>query len=263
MVSCSNKKTDTSTREKVEQNTDVQTSENSASSSIYSTKKTVYAWVDRLNVRNKPGTKGKSIASVREADSLEYSGEHSDFEETIVLRGVAYTEPWLKVRIPNDKEGWVFGGAVKTENEEKGNKALSDVKLAFPYFGRFDLREWKKMPSRDESEGDAEIITTPYKKGGMLLEISNVEVGEYGYQRKYKLYDLDMKLVRLREFKYTTDIEFGELTEVVKNFRSSPPKQYKRIQNLKKHYSQLNARPFMVNGEWEESVLSVLTSENE
>ncbi len=51
---------------------------------------------------------------------------------------------WYKVRTSDGKEGWVFGGAVKQENEIKGNDIITKEKFDFPYFGKFDLSSWSK-----------------------------------------------------------------------------------------------------------------------
>ncbi len=59
-------------------------------------KEQVYAWVDRLNTREKPALTGKVVASATEQEALEFTGEKSIGTEVIVLRGVAYGEPWLK-----------------------------------------------------------------------------------------------------------------------------------------------------------------------
>ena len=104
----------------------------------------VFTWVDKLNVRNKPTTKGKVISSVRSKDAMLFTGEISDDFETIVLRGVAYYEPWLRVKIPDGQTGWVFGGAVKQIDEEKGNNPISDTNFTFPYFGKYNMENWKK-----------------------------------------------------------------------------------------------------------------------
>ncbi|MCP3930281.1 MAG: SH3 domain-containing protein [Bacteroidetes bacterium] len=215
----------------------------------------LYAWVDKLNIREKPGTSGKVVTTVQSDDALEFTGEKTDETETIVLRAVAYDEPWLKVITPDKKEGWVFGGAVKRKEETKGNGIIDDKKFDFPYFGSFNLKDWKKQSTKDESGGDAEILTTTYKKGDQILEISHIDVGDYGYGRTYKFMDIFGKTFRERELNFIADAEYRELREVVKDYASDPQKQYVRTQKFKKHSSQLNALPLMVNGHWTTSAI--------
>jgi len=85
----------------------------------------LYTWVDGLNVRDQPSTKGNTVARVKPNEPLTFTGEQSPKAETIVLRGVAYHEPWLKITTADRKDGWVYGGAVKLKDQLKGNASLS------------------------------------------------------------------------------------------------------------------------------------------
>ncbi len=247
------KNTSISTAQENQQSNESLTSSSSDSGDNTGAKNIGFAWVENLNIRDKPNTKSKIISRVQKNDPLEFTGEQSEKNETIVLRGVAYDEPWYKIITRDKKEGWIFGGAVRFQDEDKGNRIIDENNLDFPYFGRFKLKEWTKTGVKDESRGDAAIITTIYKKGNRILEISKVDIGDYGYERLYKLRDTNNKLLREREFKFLTDVDFRELVEIVRNYATSPKKQYTRSQTLKKHYSQLNAIPMMVNGIWTES----------
>ena len=211
----------------------------------------VYAWVDRLNIRDAANTSGKRVAAATEQEALEFTGEKSNNTEIIVLRGVAYNEPWLKVKTNDGKEGWVFGGAVKREGETKGNDPISDDRFFYPHFGRFDLSTWEKVASKDESGGDAEIDISNYKKGRRMLEITRTDVGEYGYSRYYKLMENNGKVLKIRDFEFVAD-GLNELNETVNVYTSNPPTKYSRSQKLDKHVILLNGRPLMVNGTWVE-----------
>lgn len=220
------------------------------------TNEKVYAWVDRLNIRDAANTSGKRVAAATEQDVLEFTGKKTEKTETIVLRGVAYNEPWLKVRTNDGKEGWVFGGAVKREGEEKGNDPISDGQFFFPHFGRFDLSTWEKTSSVDKSGGDAETDVSTYTKGGRILEIEKTDVGEYGYTRRYKLMESSGKVLKARAFAFEGN-GLNELKETVNIYTSNPPKKYVRTQKLDKHYMQLGSRPVMVNGTWVEEKADV------
>ena len=215
----------------------------------------LFAWVDKLNVRNEPSTKGKVVAVVYSETPLKFTGKKSKRSENIVLRGVSYKEPWFKIITPDKIEGWVFGGAVRRKGESKGNKMIDDENFEFPHFGSFKLEEWEKLSTKDESGGDAEIITTTYKKGNQVLEISIVDVGDYGYGRIYRLLGADNKLLKERELNFSADAEMRELRETVKDFTTQPTRLFIRTQQIKKHHSQLNALPKMVNGVWTESTM--------
>lgn len=209
----------------------------------------LYTWVDRLNIRDAPATNSKVVATIQSQEALTFTGERSNQQETIVLRGVAYEEPWLKVKTKGDTEGWVFGGAVKQAGENKGNDILNDTQFEFPIFGNFDLSEWEKRSSSDESGGDAEIEVSTYQNGNQLLEITQSDVGEYGYNREYKLIDTKKNLLKIRTFHFEVDPEL-KVVEIVKDYTSEPAKQYTRTQPISTHFMQLNARPMMARGEW-------------
>ena len=225
----------------------------SLSSQISKESEFLYTWVDKLNIRKTPDTKSQTVTIVESKTPLKYTGEKSEESESIVLRGVCYDEPWLRIITPDKMEGWVFGGAVRRKGESKGNKIITEEHFEFPHFGSFNLKEWERLSQKDESGGDAEIITTIYKKGNQVLEISYIDVGDYGYGRTYRLMDSDNKILKERELNFSADAEIRELKEVVKDFTTQPRKQYTRIQKFKKHHSQLNALPLMVNGIWSES----------
>ena len=126
---------------------------------LLQTKDLLYAWVDKLNIRDTPKLEGKTIASVDNQEALEFTGEKSRQSETIVLRGVAYDEPSLKVITSDQKEGWVFGGAVKRKGEDKGNGLMTETDFDLPYFGRFDLKDWTRQPSKaGADEGDPVLV---------------------------------------------------------------------------------------------------------
>lgn len=216
---------------------------------------TYYAWVDGLNLRGTPATSGRVLITLPSNTPLTYTGEETVESETIVLRGVAYTEPWLKVMTADSITGWVFGGAVKRENEEKGNAPLTDESFNFPNFGRFDLREWTKGPDRKESGGDAEITIQTYQRAGEQLEISETELGEYGYSRSYRLLDAKGKVRKTRELDFSVDPE-RLLTETVVDYTTQPPTQYQRKQPMTKHYLQMNARPALATGPWKTTELT-------
>lgn len=214
-------------------------------------KELIYAWVDKLSVRDTPSLKGKLIASLKTDDALEVTGEKSEQTEIIVLRGMVYNEPWINVTMPDGSNGWVYGGAVKHKDESKGNELITNQKFDFPYFGKYNLTSWEKSTAKDESGGDAEIETTVYKKDNQTLEVSIVEVGEYGYSRYYTLKDENGKVLKERAFNFSADIK--EMTETVKDFTTST--LYERKQKIGVHYAQLNAKPVMVNGSWNKSEL--------
>lgn len=75
--------------------------------------KIIYAWVDKLRLRNEPNTRGDIVAELNEGQELIYLDQKTNFTEKVSLRGQIYDEPWLQVKTDKDETGWVYGGGVK------------------------------------------------------------------------------------------------------------------------------------------------------
>lgn len=78
-------------------------------------KKTVYAWVDKLRIREQPDLKGKELIQVAEGTPLTFTGEISPNEIVISLRGRKMKAPFYKVITPTGQEGWTFAGALSDQ----------------------------------------------------------------------------------------------------------------------------------------------------
>jgi hypothetical protein len=217
-------------------------------------RETLYTWVDRLNIRQTPALSGEVVANVAKNVGLEFTGMQAEKLETIVLRGVAYQDTWLKVITPDGKEGWVFGGAVRREGEPKGNGPITDTEFDFPIFGKYDLSEWKKTGERREGE-EVDYTITTYRKSGRILEITTSNRGEFFYGTTHKLMNLEKEVLKVRKFDFTADVDLHILSETVTDFTVTPPRAFTRTQRLDQHFYKLNARPLMVNGQWTEKIL--------
>ncbi len=225
--------------------------------------KMAYSWVDNLNIRSEPNTKGAVITSVESDHALELTDSKSEKKESIVLRGVAYHDYWYKVRTSDDKEGWIFGGAVKQKNEQKGNAILTKEKFNFPHFGAFDLSEWKNIKSDKFGQGDVEGTSTFYQKGDKILEIEESDMGDYGYSYSQKLMDANKKTLKERAFRLSPSMEQDEKSkfiEEVKDFTQNPVKKYSRVQELNVPSYQLKPKPVMAFGKWKIESLDGSTS---
>lgn len=211
-----------------------------------------YVWAENINVRETPSTTGKVVGTYK-GMTVSLTGEKSNTNDIIVLRGVVYDSPWYKVTTEDNKEGWIFGGTIKVEGEDVVNDIITDKQFDFPHFGKFDLSAWKNIGVRNEEAGDAETRTVSYFKDGKTLEISNTDVGEYGYYIRHVLKEGNAVL-KERELNFLVDggameNRTMELLEIVKDYTIK--KQFSRSQNIKKHFMELNAKPLMVNGTWE------------
>lgn len=207
----------------------------------------IYAWVDKLNIRNEASLEGKVIAAVNSDDALEFTGTKSGKAKTIVLRGVAYNDLFYKVVTKEGQEGWVYGGAVKRKGEKKGNTSITDTKFDFPYFGSYDLSNWEKISTKSEGE-EIDLTVTLYQKGDQFLEITKADRGEFYYGYDYKLMDENKTTLKERNFSFSADMDLREITEMVKDYTKKPAQQYLRSQKIDVHFYQLKPRPVMALG---------------
>ncbi|WP_298418371.1 SH3 domain-containing protein [uncultured Kordia sp.] len=252
-ISCGS---DTSKKETPETNTD--TTSKTEATTEKEDNNTYYVWVDNINVRKTPNTKGKVIGTYKPQE-IKFTGTISENKDIIVLRSVVYDDYWLKVTTKGNKKGWVYGGAVKNEGDDIGNEIITDEQFDFIHFGKFDLTTWKNISIKNEEAGDAETQITTYHKDGKILEISKSEFGEYGYEYRYVLKDSKHNILKEREFYFMVDggayeNRVMELIEIVKDYTNKV--QYTRSQKTSKHFMQMNAKPLMVNGVWESVLLS-------
>ncbi|WP_430409933.1 SH3 domain-containing protein [Kordia sp.] len=253
LVSCEEK----ATKETPKTNSETSTKDSKDATKTSKNDTTYFAWVTNINMRDSPSTKGTIVGTYTNKEPLTFTGIRSDNRDIIVLRGVAYQENWLKVTTTDNTEGWVFGGAVKKENERKGNAIITKDRFDFTHFGNFDLTTWENIGVRNREAGDADTTTTTYLKNGQTLEIQHTEVGEYGYYHTYTLKNDKGEILKERFFNFTVDIYENErnleLSETVKDYQTN--KLYERKQRVDKHFMQLNAKPVMVNGVWTTTTL--------
>ena len=74
--------------------------------------RTVYAWVDKLRIREAPNLKSKEVVQVAEGTALTFTGEESEEKIKITLREREMEAPFYKVITPDGKTGWTFAGAL-------------------------------------------------------------------------------------------------------------------------------------------------------
>ena len=114
IFSCKNTNSSESTQQTESNSSEGESTENTTNPTTQEKAPTIlYAWVDKLRVREQPTTKSEIVVEVKEGTSFNYLNEKTDYKERINLRGTLFNEPWLKIKTDDGKEGWVYGGAVK------------------------------------------------------------------------------------------------------------------------------------------------------
>lgn len=72
----------------------------------------LYSTINGLNVRTGPNIKNNKVARLNLYEEVAFAGEVTDSLYTIDLGEVSPTAPWVKVKLKDGKEGWVFGAGV-------------------------------------------------------------------------------------------------------------------------------------------------------
>lgn len=73
----------------------------------------LYSHLDQFRVRLDPDRDSRQIGTLKEGEAVTFFGKRSKSTEKISLRGVNYEEPWLKVKMNNGMNGWVYAGGLK------------------------------------------------------------------------------------------------------------------------------------------------------
>ena len=112
MASCGGDSNSTEETTTDSTSTEITTTEEQPKEKAAPQSKTVYAWVDRLRIRDKPTLEGKEVVKVAEGTALTFTGEISPDKIKVTLRGREMEAPFYKVVTPSGEEGWTFAGAL-------------------------------------------------------------------------------------------------------------------------------------------------------
>jgi len=72
----------------------------------------LYSTINGLNVRSGPSLKNGVLARLPLYEEVIFTGEVTDSLYTIDLGEIEPTAPWVKIRMKDGKEGWVYGAGV-------------------------------------------------------------------------------------------------------------------------------------------------------
>jgi len=72
----------------------------------------LYSTINGLNVRSGPSLKNGVLARLPLYEEVTFTGEVTDSLYSIDLGEITPTAPWVKIRMKNGKEGWVYGAGV-------------------------------------------------------------------------------------------------------------------------------------------------------
>lgn len=145
------------------------------------------AILDNVRIRDKAGLKGKEIASVSKGMKLFYLDEMSDFTDEITLRGIAYNDPWLKIKTTKGEIGWVYAGAIKFDMTKvtKDFKMQMVTKRLEKVFGNklvFEIEQYQKDFAAVKTDKDFVLM---YRNAMKLQDKLNEKL-----EIKYEMYNV-------------------------------------------------------------------------
>lgn len=138
--------------------------------------------VDGLQLREAPGPQGKVLQGLKLGEALTDLGEVSDFTTAVRLRGVAFDEPWIKVRTESGKEGWVYGGGLSFESIQEGKRtALLLEKRLQTFFGAELAKRIEDYREKSSAAGTAAELADVFLRSQKLRDQLNTRL-EKGIQ---------------------------------------------------------------------------------
>jgi hypothetical protein len=80
----------------------------------------LYVTIQGMNVRSAPSVNSNLLERLQLFDEVEYLHEVTGFTEEITIGDEVTNEPWVKIKTPKGKVGWIYGAGVsyyKTKRE--------------------------------------------------------------------------------------------------------------------------------------------------
>ena len=72
----------------------------------------LYSTINGLNVRSGPSMKNGVVTRLKLYEEVIFTGEVTDSLYSIDLGEITPTAPWVRIRLKDGKEGWVYGAGV-------------------------------------------------------------------------------------------------------------------------------------------------------
>jgi len=82
------------------------------------TNQSLFVWVENARIRKTADLNGEVITQVKGGEMVILTGETSTNKIKVNLRGVEVEDVWVKVKLNDGNEGWIFKGML-TDNEDR------------------------------------------------------------------------------------------------------------------------------------------------
>ena len=147
---------------------------------------------DELPLLDKAGEEGKSIQLISFGTEVFYLNEISDFTTELTLKNVAFNDPWLKVRLADGQEGWLYAGGIKFDTKGKGKElaqAVINKRLAH-FFGVQNGRMIEQYQALFDNTETALEFSKMYELGENLKDSLNVALNQIDISENQEIPDL-------------------------------------------------------------------------
>jgi hypothetical protein len=147
---------------------------------------------DKLPLLDKPGEEGNVIVQLPFKTEVTYLNEISDFTTELTLKNIAFNDPWLKVRLADGQEGWVYAGGVKFDTKGKGKKlaqAVINKRLAH-FFGMRNGQMIEKYQQLFENAETALEFAEMYHLAAALKDSLNIAFNKIDVSANHEIPDL-------------------------------------------------------------------------
>jgi hypothetical protein len=126
--------------------------------------------LNKLRVRDAPSTKSKVISKLSKQDKVMWSGEISQNRDAIKISSVKFNTRWIKIKLNNQSEGWIYAAAAKTDAKVSPLAEKFAVLRSQSFFGESLAKEIAQYRHIYHSASEDKQFAQNYEKGQKLRE---------------------------------------------------------------------------------------------
>ena len=147
---------------------------------------------DNLSLFDKAGEEGNLILQIPLDTDVSYLNEISDFTTELTFKNIALNDPWLKVRLADGQEGWLYAGGVKFDTKGEGQELAQMVinKRLAHFFGQQNgqmIEQYQQLFNNTET---ALEFFEMYRLGSDLKDSLNIKLNQIDISENQEIPDL-------------------------------------------------------------------------
>lgn len=126
--------------------------------------------LNKLRVRDAPNTQSKVISKLSKQDKVMWSGEISQKRDAIKINSVRFNTQWIKIKLNNQSEGWIYAAAAKTDAKVSPLAEKFAVLRSHSFFGESLAKEITQYRHIYHTASKDKQFAQNYEKGQKLRE---------------------------------------------------------------------------------------------